>query len=114
MMVGGVSSAETTSMKRSTMPSMVTFCTGVGSALSASTSTSKPGYPTICGTVGELSDLRSSSGQHPVEPVEGAGVEERAGARLAVVARTLGGGEGAELVRAAQRRGQLRGRSADV
>src|SRR6185312_6707668 len=49
-----------------------------------------------------------------VEPGERAGVEEGARARLAVVARALGRGEGAELVRAAQRVGQLRRRCADV
>jgi len=43
MITGGVSRDRTTDSRCSTIPVMVTFWTGVGSALSASTSTSKPG-----------------------------------------------------------------------
>jgi hypothetical protein len=43
MMIGGVSSAPTTDSRCATVSGTVTFSIGVVSALSASTSTSKPG-----------------------------------------------------------------------
>ena len=43
MRIGGAASPRTTSSSRSTIAGMVTASTGDGSALSASTSTSKPG-----------------------------------------------------------------------